>query len=133
MWLSRGLILGAQLLSCVLASPLPADKSSLTDVIEFKGKCDVGQLNDEFKGIEWSHVIDFDQCTPAQSEKIIWATRRTMWLLEGPHKDMEYAYSAAWTQYFGDYKNWLAHGDDIKKVSSNIQCQYNLRSGTPRH
>jgi hypothetical protein len=37
---------------------------------------------------------------------------------------MEYAYSKAWTRYFGDYKNWLGHGREIKKVADDIQCSY---------
>ena len=87
------------------------------------GQWSAKELNKDFKGIYWNHAVDDENdCTPEQLNMLVWATRATMWLLEGPPNDMEYAYSTAWKRYFGDYKNWLVHGQEIRKIAHDIQC-----------
>jgi hypothetical protein len=58
------------------------------------------------KWIYWNHISgEKRDCTVEQRNQIIYDTRATMWLLEPLVEDMEYAYSTAWTRYFGDYNN----------------------------
>jgi hypothetical protein len=119
------LVLVAQLLCLGLASPVRTSRANNVKA----SKWSVTDLKNEFKGIYWNHIIeDETDCTPEQLDRIIWSTRAAMWLVEGPPKDMEYAYSTAWTRYFGNYKNWLLHGKDVKRVADEIQRKYR----TPR-
>jgi hypothetical protein len=123
---SRTYIVHLLLLSLCLASPLVhlgsepgTPRRSLKS-----SKWNAAELNNEFKGIYWDHIVNEPtNCTPEQLDKIVWSTRATMWLLEGPPKDMEYAYSDAWTRYSGNYTNWLVHGGEIKKIADDIQCK----------
>jgi hypothetical protein len=125
-WLTS-LALLAQLFSNSLASPLFLKKTSQdhSPIVKRDEELTVKNLSNEFKGIYWNHIFsEKDDCTVEQRNQIIYATRATMWLLEPLVEDMEYAYSTAWTRYFGDYNNWQGRGKDIEKVASTIQCQY---------
>jgi hypothetical protein len=138
-WLMRMALL-AQLFSSSSSSPLSFYKGHQdhSTVSKRDEEFTVENLSNEFKGIYWNHIFsEKDDCTVEQRNQIIYATRATMWLLEPLVDDMEYAYSTAWTRYFGDYNNWQGRGKEIEKVASTIQCQYghhtNLTSTDNHH
>lgn len=47
------------------------------------------ELNNEFKGIHWDSAFNGGEndCTPEQLDKLIYATRASMWMLERPIAD----------------------------------------------
>jgi hypothetical protein len=114
------------LLSSTLASPVLTTKISTQDAPLSKRAWNVDDLNNEFKGIWWNHLFeDEEDCTPEQIDKLVYATRAAMWLTDGPAKDWQYEYSAAWDRYFMKYKDWLFYGVEYLQIASDIMRQYN--------
>jgi hypothetical protein len=111
-------MLAAYLLSLPLCLALPQSPAWP------KGKTwNADELNDEFKGIYWNHIVNEENdCLLIHLNKIVWATRATMWLLDGPISNDEYPNSEAWTRYFGDANYWLDQGPEVSKIASDIQC-----------
>jgi hypothetical protein len=123
-WLAS-LALLAPFFSGGLASPMRTNRAGRDDISSSKRdpELTVENLTNEFKGIHWDHIFKKSgDCTIEQRDKIIYSTRAAMWLTEPVADDMEYAYSTAWTRYFGDYNNWLGRSTEIEKTAGNIQC-----------
>lgn len=129
-WLSLLLFI-AHNLSLSLASPvLVLESSDIATPSKRAWTWNVEQLNDEFKGLYWNHLFEVDpkypDCTPEQVDKIIFATRAAKKLMQRPVKDTGFEYSAAWTRYFMNFKQWSVRGGDYRTVSGDIMCKYNF-------
>lgn len=123
--LSKVLVL-VHLLSPSLSSPIVTTSISKADTatLSARAQWNAVELNNEFKGIYWNHLLEDedDGCTPEQIDKIVYATRYALKLVELPRTEGQFEYSAAWDRYFKSYKDWLYSGDTSRSVSADIMC-----------
>lgn len=122
-WLIH-LLLIFQFLSFGSAFPLEFKKTGsknaiLSKRVDWEWKLE--DLNNEFKGILWDEA--FKNCETEQLNKIIFATRAAMWMLELPRSNGAFTYSAAWNRYFGDYPIWFKNGPKSLEAAAHIQRQ----------
>jgi hypothetical protein len=124
-WYAR-LLLFAHLSCLCLSSPVHTTRLDSTNnaVLSKRAEWKAADLNNEFKGIYWNHLLEDadDGCTPEQIDKIVYASRYAMFMTALPRDDGGFEYSAAWTRYFGKYQSWL-YKDEKRIVSADIMCK----------
>jgi hypothetical protein len=129
LWLAA-LAVVAQVLPFVSASPITTvtiqtDNNAVSRrAVSTQWK--VEDLNDEFKGIWWNEALSgkVGECTPAQIDKLVYATRASMWILDAVAKDEEFYNSQAWDRYFKPYAEWLKLGNKYKQLAAKIRCKF---------
>lgn len=105
-----------------LASPIRQAPTSSNKTLLPRNKAGtLEELTNEFKGIHWDRA--FKDCSPEQLDHLIYATRAAMWMLELPHSDKDFQYSAAWERYFGKYLSWLDQGVVYSDRATGIVCK----------
>jgi hypothetical protein len=122
------LLILVHFLSLSLSSPILTTSISKANITTLSARAvwKADELNNEFKGIHWKHLLEDtdDGCTPEQIDKIVYATRYAMKMVELPRAECQFEYSAAWDRYFKSYKDWLSAGYLHRSVSADIMCQY---------
>jgi hypothetical protein len=126
MMLLLSLVLAAQFFSFVSTSPLQVipnrpDIATLSKK-DVSSQWNAVDLNNEFKGIWWTEALSGGlDCTPEQIDKLVYATRAAMWMLQSPMEDpMSWFESIAFGRYFGRYSSWLNSGSEYLNASTAI-------------
>lgn len=83
----------------------------------------VEDLENEFKGLWWQEAFKAEECNDEQLDKIIFATRYAMKMMQKPGPEENIALSKAWTRYFGPYISWQQFGIDNHNQAAEIQSE----------
>ena len=118
------LVFTTQLFTSSFSFPLQTDENSLQHTVLSRKEgwnWKLDDLAEEFKGILWDKAFMTDDCTPQQLDRIIFATRASMWMLDLLSTQTNFAYTEAFTRYFGSYDNWLKSGSQYLQVATQLQ------------
>jgi hypothetical protein len=130
LWLAA-LAVVAQVLPFASASPITTtsietDSSTVSKRFLGLSKWKAEDLNKEFKGIWWNEALSGKdgECSSEQIDKLVYATRASMWIFDAVVKDEEFHNSEAWNRYFRSYSDWVSLGTKYKQVAAKIKCRF---------